>query len=207
MNNFPYIIAGLPQLALDFESRKSNFETLADSIYVACGESDRRLIDWLFFGLKEENLNHFFYKKVITCKNRFLREYFEFDLNLRNIKVAYLSRKFKLQDEPRFIGDSMVTESLRTSKAPDFGLSLIINDAAQILQVMDMQNILEREQQLDLLRWNKAGEICTFGLFDIDTILCFLFKASVADRWSRLDRAEGAKFLNLLISELRSKKI
>lgn len=206
MNNFPYIIAGLPQLALDFESRKSTFDNLVNSIYEFCSKEDRQAIDWLLFGLKDENLSRHFYRNLKKLNVPFMNEFFEFDLTLRNIKVAYLARKHKREGETQFIGDFPYIELLRTSKAPDFGLSMTMDSAPKILQIMDMQDILEREQQLDLLRWNRASEICTFRLFDINVILCFILKAAIIERWNKLDKAEGAKFLKLLLSELRSKK-
>ncbi len=205
MNNFPYIIAGLPQLALDFESRKSSFDSLVNTIYINCSKEDQKIIDWLLFGLKEENLTHHFYRILKKLNNPFMNEFFEYDLMLRNIKVAFLSRKYK-GAEPEFIGDSFVIEHLKSSKAPDFGLGMVMDGASRIFQIMEMSDLLEREQQLDLLRWNKANDICLFRLFDINVILCFILKAAITERWNKLDKAEGAIFLNKLIEELRSTK-
>jgi hypothetical protein len=83
---------------------------------------------------------------------------------------------------------------------------MVMDEAPKILQIMDLSDLLDREQQLDMLKWNKANEICTFKLFDMNVILCFILKASIIERWNKLDKAEGAKFLKLLISELRSSK-
>lgn len=206
MNNFPYIIAGLPQLALDFESRKSNFDTIVKSISINCSIKDQQLINWLLFGINESNLTRHFYKMLPRLGSQFMTEYFDYDLILRNIKVSYLSRKNKIAAEPYLTVDTSINELLKTSKAPDFGLTMVMDSAPKILQIMDLPDLLEREQQLDLLKWNKASEICTFKLFDMNVILCFILKASIIERWNRLDKAEGTKFLKLLISELRSSK-
>lgn len=206
MNNFPYIIAGLPQLALDFESRKSNFDSLVKTIYINCSKRDQQLIDWLLFGIQESNLTHHFYRIVPKLNSPFMKEYFDYDLILRNIKVAFLSRKNKISAEPYLNNYTSINELLKTSKAPDFGLTMVMDEAPKILQIMDLSDLLDREQQLDMLKWNKANEICTFKLFDMNVILCFILKASIIERWNKLDKAEGAKFLKLLISELRSSK-
>lgn len=206
MDNFPYIIAGLPQLALDFESRKSNFESLLKTIYINCSKKDQKLIDWLIFGINENNLTRHFYRMLPKLGSEFMNEYFEYDLIIRNIKVAFLSRKNKIPAEPYLTNDTSINELLKTSKAPDFGLTMVMDGAPKILQIMDLSDLLEREQQLDMLKWNKANDICTFKLFDMNVILCFILKASIIERWNKLDKAEGAKFLKLLISELRSSK-
>ncbi len=206
MNNFPYIIAGLPQLALDFESRKSNFDALVNQIYINCSKKDQKLIDWLLFGIQESNLTHHFYRMLKKLDSPFMKEYFEYDLILRNIKVAFLTRKNKISADQFLTVDTYINDLLKTSKAPDFGLTMVMEGAPKILQIMDLSDLLDREQQLDLLKWNKATEICTFRLFDMNVILCFILKASIIARWNKLDKAEGAKFLKLLISELRSSK-
>jgi hypothetical protein len=120
--------------------------------------------------------------------------------------VAFLSRKNKISAEPYLNNYTSINELLKTSKAPDFGLTMVMDEAPKILQIMDLSDLLDREQQLDMLKWNKANEICTFKLFDMNVILCFILKASIIERWNKLDKAEGAKFLKLLISELRSSK-
>ncbi len=203
MGNYHYIIAGLPNIVLDFESSGYDFDALFGHISEMSSEQDRRCMDWLFFGLNEENLSNHFYRAVKESKNKFIREYFTFDLELRNFQAAYIARKNSLDPADYLIGDNEVIEQLKISRAPDFGLNFYSDNASQVFKILDNNNILEREHLLDKLRWEKANEICTFNYFDINVILAFLLKASIVKRWHNLDRKRGAIVFKQLVDEVR----
>ncbi|GAB1474917.1 hypothetical protein MASR2M69_23580 [Bacteroidota bacterium] len=203
MGNYHYIISGLPDLLPDFEKSGFDLDSVIRSITEMCTDKDRRCIEWLFFGLKEENLNNHFYRSASKSGNKFIREYFKSDLTIRNIQCAYLARKNSLDAVEFIIGRGEIQDSLLTNKSADFGLSQISGTAASVLKILEIENILEREQQMDLLRWNIANEICTFNYFDIERILLFLLKASIVKRWSKLDKKTGAELFRKFVSEVK----
>lgn len=177
MDNYPYIIASLPEIALDFESRSFDYQSLSSEIKGLCSKSDARLIDWLELGSSESGRNPHFYAKVAKSDNRFLREYFAFDLEMRGKKVKFLSGEtFETQDD---------------------------EEAANLLEAFKTSNLIEREKKLDRLMWNKINDIIGFELFNMNVILAFLAKAAIVERWSRLDQKAGEDFFRNLVSEVR----
>ena len=59
-NNYAFIIAGLPQLALDFQSGSFDLEELSGSLRAMLSKKDNRLLDWMEKGLKAKFMNvHF----------------------------------------------------------------------------------------------------------------------------------------------------
>jgi hypothetical protein len=178
MRNYHYIISGLPDIALDFENTGFDLESLFAHISDMSTPEDIRCMEWLFFGLKEENLNNHFYRGVRKMPNKFIREYFTTDLEIRNIQAAYLARKSSQDPSDFVIGSGEFTDALKNSKAADMGITHLSELSAPVLKILENENILEREQLLDLLRWERANEICTFSYFDINVILSFLLKAS-----------------------------
>lgn len=80
MRNYEYIVASLPNLALDFRAGEFDYGALVSEVKSLCSESDGRLVDLLDTGLQEGE----------KCTSRFLREYFAFDSKFRNAKVAFL---------------------------------------------------------------------------------------------------------------------
>jgi hypothetical protein len=62
---------------------------------------------------------------------------------------------------------------------------------------------LEREQNLDLLRWNKAIQITLFNHFDIDWLLGFVTRLQLVRRWDTLDSKIGAELFKRLVDEVR----
>lgn len=203
MGNYHYIIAGLPDMVLDFETSGYDFDALFEHISEMSSEQDRRCMEWLFFGLNEENLNNHFYRAAKKSKNKFIREYFTFDLELRNFQAAYIARKNSLDPVNYLIGENEVTEMLKRSKASDFGLSLFSDTASEIFKILENKNILEREQLIDKLKWEKANEICTFNYFDINVVLSFLLKLTIVKRWYKLDKKKGAIIFNQLVEEMQ----
>ncbi|MHC1778837.1 MAG: DUF2764 family protein [Bacteroidales bacterium] len=203
MGNYHYIISGLPDLIPDFEKSGFDLDSATRSITEMCTTKDRRCIEWLFFGLKEENLNNHFYRAASKTGNKFIREYFNADLTIRNIQSAYLARKNSLDAERFIIGSGEIQENLITNKSVDFGVSQLSATAVSVLKILEIENILEREKQMDLLRWNIANEICIFNYFDIERILLFLLKASIVKRWSKLDKKTGAELFRKFVSEVK----
>ena len=90
MDNYPYIIASLPDLALDFEKHDFDYPFIRENIFFSLSQEDRRLVEWLEQGFVDENLNEDFYRQCRRCGNRFIRDFFAFDWLLRTEKVAYL---------------------------------------------------------------------------------------------------------------------
>ncbi len=203
MGNYHYIIAGLPDLVLDFENSGYDFDALFEHISEMSSQEDRRCMEWLFFGLKEENLNNHFYRAAKKSKTKFIREYFAFDQEVRNIQAAYIARKNSLDPEDYLIGDNEITEQLKYSKSHDFGLSLYSDIAPEVIKVLETDNILEREQQMDSLKWRVSNDICTFNYFDINVILSFMLKASIVKRWHILDRKKGAQLFKELVNDVK----
>ena len=93
MANYPYIIASFPDLPLDFERHPVDPGTVIAEVKEHLSESDRKLVDFLEFGLEGSHLNAHFYRTVRQTRNRFLVEWFEFDRQMRLAKVAYLEGK------------------------------------------------------------------------------------------------------------------
>ena len=91
MDNYYYIVAGLPVISHDWKPGDVTPESIREEIIGQCSSRDRKTIELLLEGFVEENLTAEFYRKALSCKNRFIREYFLLDLNVRNAKVRYLN--------------------------------------------------------------------------------------------------------------------
>ena len=176
MSNYPYIIACLPDLQLDFKSGDFNFAALVGEIKTLCGEKDRRLIDWLVYGLEDAKATEPFYKAAAKSPSRFIRSYFAFDRTLREEKVSFLEGKGPATDCDEMEG---------------------------VRPLFKEKNLIEREKKLDTVRWQKACDLVLGDIFDIDIILSFLSRAAIVARWSRLDPQEGERLFRNLVDEVR----
>lgn len=204
MKNYPYVIAGLPDLIPDFEKSSYDIDAILRQVSENMPARDKRYLDWLLFGLEGKNLTAHFYRGVFKSRNRFLREYFRFDLDLRNIQVAYVARLNLADASDYLIGDGPLVDALLTGRASDFGAGEFFEDSSKLFSILGGSNILDREQNIDLMRWKKASDITTFNYFDIDYLLCFITKLMIIRRWDSLDKKVGAELFSKLVDEVRS---
>ena len=187
MDNYVYIVAGLPELTSGFENTGFDYAAVKESIMELLSEKDQQLVELMEEGFNEETLGAEFYEKAAQSKNRFIREYFDFDARLRNMKVAYLAKRLGKKGE----------DYLVELPEADF------EEAKQIQEILDNADFVEREQKMDELKWEKASDIARMDYFNMNAILAFLVKAKTVQRWVELDAAKGQEMFKKLVQEIR----
>lgn len=188
MNNYEYLIASLPDITPDWkDSGEMSGDAFVDWLREGFSDSDRKLIDFLREGFAAENLNKDFYLRALSHRDRFLREYFRFDLNVRNAKVEYLNRE---------LGRAAGTDIFLTDENG-------FEEEARLGAVLGSGDILSREKGIDDLMWEKIESLTTFDYFDIDAILGFIAKLNIAMRWNRLDPETGREMFSRIVKEVR----
>ena len=152
----------------------------------------------------ENQLNYLFYEYIIQDKNEFIRNWFEFDLNIRNILTALNCRKYHLEITKEIIGDNFVAQMLKKSNASDFGLSKNLSYLEAVFNAFENKNLTDREKSIDNLRWNYIDELNTFNYFTIEAVLGFFLKLKIAERWLKLDKNIGLEMFNKILKDLES---
>ena len=151
----------------------------------------------------EVQFQDFFYRYIETFDNRFINEWFSFLRDFNNILTAVNCRKQGFDIAPQLVGGGDLVETLTRSQAPDFGIKKEIDYLEPLLQIADINDIIERERRLDLLKWEMADELTTFDYFNIERILAFYVKAGMVYRWTKLDAKIGAEMFQKLVKDLR----
>lgn len=190
MDNYVYIVASLPDLTAGFENTSFDYAATKESIIELLSEKDQKLVELFEEGFNEETLGAEFYKKAAESKNRFIREYFDFDGRLRNMKVQYLAKRLGKKGE-----DYMVE-----MPEADF------EEGKRIEEILADADFVEREHKMDELKWEKASDIARLDYFNMNAILAFLVKAKTVQRWAELDPVKGQEMFKKLVEEVRSQK-
>ena len=154
--------------------------------------------------LQEDYLATLYYEYAMKSENEFVSSWFEFNLNLNNILIAFTARKFKWDFAHNIIGNTNVSEALRTSNVRDFGLSGEIEYFEHLLKISEMTELVEREKKMDLLRWNWLENAIFFNYFTIERIFAFLLKLEMIERWIALDKEKGNQLFRSLIDSLKN---
>lgn len=187
MNNYVYIVASLPEIAVNYEGTSFDYAAVKEQIVELLSEDDQKLVELLEEGFDENTLGAEFYAKAAESKNRFIREYFDFDGRLRNMKVAYLAKRLNKQGE----------QYLVDMPEADF------EEESQIKDILENADFVLREQKMDELKWEKASDIARMDYFNMNAILAFLVKAKTVQRWAELDKAKGEEMFRKLMKEVR----
>lgn len=141
----------------------------------------------------EDQLSIYYYKYLMSLSDEFMKKYTEFDFNLKNVLGALNSRKFKLEHGKSVLDLNEDSENLIHSTSGDFGLSTSYSWLSDILRTFEDSNALDFQKKLDKLRFDMLDSMITFEYFNVRSILAYLIKFLIVNRWLSLDKNEGIK--------------
>ena len=198
MNNYEYIVASLPDITTGWKFGEKTPEDYIEEIVSLCSNKDRETITFLMNGYCDEKLNAEFYCEALQHKNAFIREFFLFDLNVRNAKVKYLNKALGREADRDVLtfGEDAAPKVLEATEKE-------FEEAAALEAVFAQADILSRERGIDDLMWDKISNLTTFNYFDINAVLGFITKMNIVARWYRLDEQTGREMFKQLVDEVR----
>ncbi|MGL4519444.1 MAG: DUF2764 family protein [Phocaeicola sp.] len=151
----------------------------------------------------EDLLASYYYAYAMQCSNSFIAKWYEFNLDLNNLLSAWSARKYQLEVAPVVVGESEVCEMIRTSNARDFGLTDVIDHFEPILRISEVEDLVEREKKLDLLKWNWMEDEYFFNYFTVERLFAFLVRLEMIQRWISMDSEKGNERFREIINQLK----
>lgn len=151
----------------------------------------------------ENQLYWLFYEHATELDNRFLRRWFTFEMDLRNILTAVKCRRTESPLEEHIIGRNEITDLIFKSNALDFGLPAKHHWTDELFTV-DYHDVAKSEEWLVRFRLQHLEDLAEPGLFRIETILLTGFALTLAERWDMLDPGAGRARLEELINTLEA---
>ncbi|PWE00262.1 DUF2764 family protein [Marinilabilia rubra] len=145
-----------------------------------------------------------YYMHLDAHPNEFVKKLAKYQRDTANVLTALNGRKYDLNFEKALIGDDDVSDSLRKSRARDFGLKSEVDHIEDLLQIFEIENLKDRELKLDVHKWHFVEDATFFNYFTIEKVLAFLQKLFIAERWINLDPEKGREMFEKLFSELKS---
>lgn len=105
----------------------------------------------------------------------FVQAWRDRETQLRNALVRARAARLRCEAAPY----------LRPVAAADASLDKAAADA------LSRPTPLERELELDRVRWNQAAQLAGFNPFSMDALLAYTIKLKLADRWATLSEQAG----------------
>ena len=199
MNNYIYIIAGLPDFTPDWRQGDKSLEEYLCQVKELLSAKDQETVRLIEDGFDKEKIGQEFYKEALGHGNAFIRDFFQFDLNVRNAKVRYLNQA--LGRDP--LKDVL---SLTDPDADEMGMEIEepeFKEAARLQAILEGSDILARERGIDDLYWDKIDELTLFDYLNFDRILGVVVKMMIIRRWLLLDEQTGREMFKRLVDEIR----
>jgi len=199
MNNYVYIIAGLPDFTPDWRQGETGLDSYLAQIKELLSEKDNEAVGFIERGFDKDRIGLELYKEALGHSNGFIRAFFEFDLNVRNAKVRYLNAALGREPEKDVLNlnGPDTEENGLEPEAPEF------KEAERLQKILEGNDILARERGIDDLYWDKIDEITLFDYLNFDRILGVVVKMMIIRRWLLLDEQTGREMFKKLVDEIR----
>ena len=153
--------------------------------------------------LPEVELSERYWSFMLSQKERLVKKYAEFSLDIKNLITALNCRKYHLEIEKEVIGDSYFTKQLKTSRAKDFELSDNYPYVDTVLALFD-KDASEREYKIDMLYWKFLDEETEHKYFTFDNVIAFTLKLMILERWSKMTTEQGKAIFRELLERFKN---
>ena len=182
-------IAGMPSYMVDFLRMRWEEESRE--------KAERKMIPW------EDRLAAYYYAFAMRCGNRFVADWYELNLNIRNLLTAFTCRKHGLERSNYIVGDNEVAQQLRTSNARDFNVGDLMELFADLQRVAEESDLLTREKKVDMLKWQWLADQTFFKTFDIESVFAYLLQIEMTERWTALDKTTGEQTFRSIVGAMK----
>jgi len=157
--------------------------------------------------ISENKLQSLYYEYALQVNNNFLKQWFKFDRDMKNIFTAINCRKYGYDTEKQLIPvkhEDEVYETLIKSHPKAELLADEVPYVDKILQIAESEmNISEKEKALDNIKWEFLDDHTFFNYFTIEKILSFIIKLNIVERWLELDNETGKALFERLINDIK----
>ncbi len=147
-----------------------------------------------------------FYEEINSCKSEFLKDYFSFMIDFRNIMTAVNLRMLGYSgDEIRknLLGDGSLVESLSRSTSSDFGVSKEYPYVTKVVDVVESKDPFVLEKlEMDIV-FEYLNEKSASKYFQLENVLAYYVKCTYIARLSNRDVESGAKAVKELMAEIK----
>lgn len=155
--------------------------------------------------LPEVELSERYWHYMLSQKEKLVKKYAEFSLNIKNLITALNCRKYNIDIEKEVVGDTDFTYMLKTSRAKDFDLSDDYPYVEKVLALFEKDsNTAEREYKIDMLYWEFLDEATGHKYFTFDNVIEFLLKLMILERWSKMTTEQGKTIFRELLERFKS---
>lgn len=160
----------------------------------------------IWAGISWENqLTRLYFDYALSQTEGFLHEWFRFERDLRNILAGWNSREYKVELTGQLIGQNEITHAIEHNHSRDFGLARDVEFLDKLEAALERDDLLEREQAIDYIRWNFIAQANTFHYFSAEVVLGYFLRFILLDRWLQLSAERGKDRIEQYLQAMEGK--
>ena len=153
--------------------------------------------------LWDDKLSSSYYNEAMKCSNSFLSSWFEFNLNIGNVMAALNCREHGLDREIYIVGENEIAKQLRKTSSRDFVVENPSEYITELIHITEEKDLFMRERRLDVLRWNWLEDNILYKTFDIVSVLAYLLRLEMIERWIGLSKIRGEETFRGFVKNMK----
>lgn len=151
----------------------------------------------------EDYLSSLYYDYASSTSNRFVREWFNLNLNIGNILSAFAARKMGWELDKVVVGNNDVAKIIRANNTRDLGLTDELDYFETLVRLSEEKNLFESERKVDLLKWDWLEEKTLFIYFSFENVFSYLLRLEMIERWLQLSKETGEQMFRSMITQMK----
>lgn len=152
----------------------------------------------------EDDILYRFYDFAIrTCRNGFVRRWYQLNMDVNNILTALLARTQGWNVGDFVKGDGEVQEQIRENSTKDFVLYIDMDNIEELKRIVEQADPVQKEKMIDAFKWKWLDDQTVMEPFSIDSVFAYMCKLEMQYRWARLDVEKGKEHFQRIIDNLR----
>lgn len=144
------------------------------------------------------------YEYGIKHGSRFVRDWFKYNQDMCNVLVATICRKHGFDVRRMIVGQNEVAQILRKNlPQKDFGLGGVMDNLQEVMSIVEIDNLMEREKRMDAIRFMWLEDATRFINFSAENVLAYYLQSEMLNRWGLLTVEEGEKVFRALVADMK----
>lgn len=136
--------------------------------------------------------------------NRFVRAWFAYNQDLNNVLAATICRKHGFDVRRTIVGQNEVAQILRRNLSQkDFGLSGVMDNLQEVMTLVEIDNLMEREKRMDAIRFMWLEDQTRFIDFSIENVLTYYLQNEMLNRWELLTIEKGEQIFRDIVADFK----
>ena len=135
--------------------------------------------------------------------NKFLQDYFNFELVLRNVLTIANMRKAGEDPTDYVIVTEDFGDNLAKSTSPDFGLGADYPFVSKVTEIVNSGDLVLLEETLDKIRFDYIDNLIGYDTFSLNVVIGYAVKLMCAVRWMALSPEKGRAVFEQIVAQIR----